>query len=80
MNEHNAVSGLYKRALIKEKQEVDNKTKEEATMLLNHKDAITYLMENNDLAKTLNLLLSFKFISVIQRSEINFSWNEQLWC
>lgn len=53
--EGNTYSLLETERLFKEKQEADNKTKEEATMLLNHKDAIIYLMENKDLAKTLDL-------------------------
>jgi len=53
--EGNTYSLLETERLFKEKREADNKSKEEAIMLLNHKDAITYLMENKDLAKTLNL-------------------------
>ena len=53
--EGNTYTLLETERLFKEKQEADNKTKEEAIMLLNHKDAITYLMEHKDLAKTLDL-------------------------
>lgn len=53
--EGNTYSLLETERLFKEKQEADNKTKEEAIMLLNHKDAITSLMEHKDLAKTLDL-------------------------
>ncbi len=53
--EGNTYSLLETERLFKEKQEADNKSKEEAIMLLNHKDTITYLMEHPDLAKTLNL-------------------------
>tara|TARA_R110000796_G_scaffold96719_1_gene203205 strand:+ start:668319 stop:669365 length:1047 start_codon:yes stop_codon:yes gene_type:complete len=53
--EGNTYSLLETERLFKEKQEADNKSKEEAIMLLNHKDALTYLMEHKDLAKTLDL-------------------------
>ncbi|WP_221404850.1 Fic family protein [Roseivirga seohaensis] len=53
--EGNTYSLLETERLFKEKQEADNKSKEEAIMLLNHKDALTYLMEHKGLAKTLDL-------------------------
>lgn len=53
--EGNTYSLLETERLFKEKQEADNKSKDEAIMLLNHKDALIYLMEHKDLAKTLDL-------------------------
>ena len=53
--EGNTYSLLETERLFKESQEADNKTKEEAIMLLNHKDTITYLMDNKDIAQTLDL-------------------------
>lgn len=53
--EGNTYSLLETERLFKEKREADNKSKDEAVMLLNHKDTIAYLMEHPDLAKTLNL-------------------------
>jgi len=53
--EGNTYSLLETERLFKEKQEADNKTKEEAIMLLNHKDVITYLMSNKDIAQTIDL-------------------------
>ena len=53
--EGNTYSLLETERLFKEKQEAANKTKEEAIMLLNHKDAIGYLMDHKDLAQTLDL-------------------------
>ena len=53
--EGNTYSLLETERLFKEKREAENKSKEEAIMLLNHKDAIAYLMEHKNLAKTLNL-------------------------
>ena len=53
--EGNTYSLLETERLFKESQEADNKTKEEALMLLNHKDTITYLMANKDTAQTLDL-------------------------
>lgn len=53
--EGNTYSLLETERLFKEKQEADNKTKEEAIMLLNHKKVIAYLMDNKNLAKTLDL-------------------------
>ncbi|MEM6738314.1 MAG: Fic family protein, partial [Bacteroidota bacterium] len=53
--EGNTYTLLETERLFREKQEADNKTKEEAIMLLNHKEVVTYLMENKDLAKNLDL-------------------------
>lgn len=53
--EGNTYTLLETERLFREKQEADNKTKEEAIMLLNHKEVITYLMENKGLAKNLDL-------------------------
>ena len=53
--EGNTYSLLETERLFKEKIEAENKTKEEAIMLLNHKDAINYLMENKDIGKTIDV-------------------------
>lgn len=53
--EGNTYTLLETERLFIEKQEAENKTKEEAIMLLNHKQVITYLMEHKDLAQTLTL-------------------------
>ncbi|MEQ8685845.1 MAG: Fic family protein [Imperialibacter sp.] len=53
--EGNTYTLLETERLFKEKQEAENKTKEEAIMLLNHKEVITYLMEHKNLAQALTL-------------------------
>ena len=53
--EGNTYSLLETERLFLEKEAVQDKSKEEASMLLNHKDALNYLMENNDIAKELNI-------------------------
>lgn len=53
--EGNTYTLLETERLFMEKREADNKTKEEAIMLLNHKEVITYLMEHKKLAQTLTL-------------------------
>ena len=65
--EGNTYSLLETERLFKEKQEADNKTKEEAIMLLNHKDAITYLMDNQNLAQTLDLRLLEEIHSILMK-------------
>jgi Fic family protein len=46
--EGNTYSLLETERLLKEKETASGKTKEEATMLLNHKDAIDFIVENPD--------------------------------
>ena len=53
--EGNTYSLLETERLFLEKEAAEDKTKEEATMLLNHKDALNYLLDNKDIAKDLNL-------------------------
>ena len=53
--EGNTYTLLETERLFREKQEADNRTKEEAIMLLNHKEVVTYIMENKDLARNLDL-------------------------
>ncbi|MEQ9098090.1 MAG: Fic family protein [Imperialibacter sp.] len=53
--EGNTYTLLETERLFKEKQEAENKTKEEAIMLLNHKEVITYLMEHKNHAQALTL-------------------------
>lgn len=72
--EGNTYSLLETERLFKEKQEADNKTKEEAAMLLNHKDAIMYLMENQNLAQTLDLRLLEEIHSILMK-DLNISRN-----
>ena len=53
--EGNTYSLLETERLFIEKEAAKDKPKEEATMLLNHKDALNYLLENKSMAKELNL-------------------------
>lgn len=53
--EGNTYSLLETERLFLEKESAPDKPKEEATMLLNHKDALNYLLEHKDVAKELNL-------------------------
>ncbi len=53
--EGNTYSLLETEQLFKEKIEAKNKTREEAIMLLNHKDALNYMLEYKSLAKTINI-------------------------
>ena len=46
--EGNTYSLLETERLIKEKETASGKTKEEATMLLNHKDALDFIIKNSD--------------------------------
>lgn len=72
--EGNTYSLLETERLFKEKQEADNKTKEEAIMLLNHKDALTYLMDNNDIGKTINIRF-LEEIHTLLTKDLNVSRN-----
>lgn len=53
--EGNTYSLLETEKLFLERESAKNKPKEEATMLLNHKDALNFLLENTDLAKNLTI-------------------------
>ncbi len=53
--EGNTYSLLETEKLFLEREQAKNKTKEEATMLLNHKFALEYLLQNKDVAQALNL-------------------------
>lgn len=53
--EGNTYSLLETEKLLKEKETASGKTKEEAIMLLNHKDAIDFIIENNDYLKPLTV-------------------------
>jgi len=53
--EGNTYSLLETERLFLEKETAKNKSKEEAIMLLNHKDALNYILENKDITKNLNL-------------------------
>ena len=53
--EGNTYSLLETEKLFLERESAKNKSKEETQMLLNHKDALNYLLENKNLAENLNL-------------------------
>ncbi len=53
--EGNTYSLLETERLFLEKKSASDKPKEEAIMLLNHKDTLNYLLENKDIAEELNL-------------------------
>lgn len=53
--EGNTYSLLETEQLLKEKQTASGKTKEEAVMLLNHKDALDFIIENTDYFNTLTV-------------------------
>ena len=53
--EGNTYSLLETEKLLKEKQTASGKTKEEAVMLLNHKDALDFILENPDYLKKLSV-------------------------
>jgi Fic family protein len=53
--EGNTYSLLETERLLKEKQTAAGKTKEEAIMLLNHKDAIDFIVENSDFVRPLSV-------------------------
>lgn len=53
--EGNTYSLLETERLLKEKQTASGKTKEEAVMLLNHKDALDFIIENKDFIGSLSV-------------------------
>ncbi|MFY9242171.1 MAG: Fic family protein [Polaribacter sp.] len=53
--EGNTYSLLETERLLKERETASGKTKEEATMLLNHKDAIDFIIENKDYLNPLSV-------------------------
>jgi Fic family protein len=53
--EGNTYSLLETEHLLREKQTASGKTKDEATMLLNHKDAIDFIIENKDYVQPLTV-------------------------
>ncbi len=53
--EGNTYSLLETEKLLKEKQTASGKTKEEAVMLLNHKDALNFILDNPDYLKKLSV-------------------------
>lgn len=55
--EGNTYSLLETERLFREKEEAEGKPKEDATMLLNHKYALDYLLEHKGIAKELSLKL-----------------------
>jgi prophage maintenance system killer protein len=53
--EGNTYSLLETEVLLKEKRTASGKTKDEATMLLNHKEAIDFLVSNTDYAESISV-------------------------
>lgn len=53
--EGNTYSLLETERLLKEKETAQGKTKEEAVMLLNHKDALNFILDNPDYLKELSI-------------------------
>lgn len=53
--EGNTYSLLETERLLKDRETASGKTKEEAVMLLNHKDAIDFIVENSDYLETLTV-------------------------
>ena len=53
--EGNTYSLLETERLLRESKTADGKTKEEAVMLLNHKDALRFILDNPDYLQTLTL-------------------------
>ena len=53
--EGNTYSLLETERLLRESKTADGKTKEEAVMLLNHKDALRFILDNQDLMKHLSV-------------------------
>ena len=53
--EGNTYSLLETERLLRESKTADGKTKEEATMLLNHKDALRFILDNQDYMKHLSI-------------------------
>lgn len=72
--EGNTYSLLETERLLKEKQTASGKTKEEAVMLLNHKDALDFIIENKDY---LNPLTVPKIVDIhnILTKELGVEWN-----
>src|SRR5699024_211601 len=54
--EGNTYSLLETERLLKEKQTASGKTKAEATMLINHKEAIDFIIKNKNYLETLTIL------------------------
>ena len=58
--EGNTYSLLETERLLRESKTADGKTKEEAVMLLNHKDALRFILDNPDYLQTHNIHLFLK--------------------
>ena len=63
--EGNTYSLLETERLFREKEAAKDKTPEEATMLLNHKDALNYILEYKKLAENLNIRVLEEIHSLI---------------
>ena len=72
--EGNTYSLLETERLLKEKETAAGKTKEEAIMLLNHKDALDFIIENNDYLNPLTVS-KIEDIHSILTKELNVQRN-----
>lgn len=63
--EGNTYSLLETERLFKEKEEAQGKPKDDATMLLNHKDALDYLLEHKGISGDINLRLLEEIHSIL---------------
>ena len=63
--EGNTYSLLETERLFKEKEEAKGKPKDDATMLLNHKDALDYLLEHKGISGKINLRLLEEIHSIL---------------
>lgn len=65
--EGNTYSLLETELLLKEKKTAKGKTKDEATMLLNHKEAIDFIVANNDYASQLSVKIIEELHSILTK-------------
>ncbi len=65
--EGNTYSLLETELLLREKRSATGKTKDEATMLLNHKEAIDFLVSNSDYAKKISVRAIKELHSILIR-------------
>jgi Fic family protein len=72
--EGNTYSLLETERLLKDKQTAAGKTKEEAVMLLNHKDVIDFIVENPDYMQTLSIA-KIESVHSILIKELNIDKN-----
>ncbi len=63
--EGNTYSLLETERLFKEKEEAEGKPKEDAAMLLNHKDALNFMLEHKNIAESLSLRVLEEIHSIL---------------